>query len=242
MPRPTISVIVPVYNGERHLAEAVVSIRAQKYQPLEVIVVDDGSTDGTADLARNLGPGIRCLHQPNAGPAAARNQGLGASTGDWITFLDADDLWPPGRLDRQQAFLDTHPDIDVVQGLCQPFRTSGPETGGDLGVCWSPKPDSALFRRGVFDRVGGFDPNLRVGEDLDWFYRARERGVRIAVQREVAVLYRLRGDSLTGGGSPDTVSAAALAAARASLRRRRPAGGGRVAPLTPVRLEREDRA
>ena len=95
-----ISCIVPVYNGERYLAETLQSILGQRVGPLEVIVVDDGSTDGTAGVARRFGSAIRVLHQTNAGPAAARNLGLSEARGDFVAFLDADDLWKPDKLAR----------------------------------------------------------------------------------------------------------------------------------------------
>ena len=93
-----ISCIVPVFNGERYLAEALDSILAQTWRPLEVIVVDDGSTDGTAHIAAGYGAEVSYIHQANAGPAAARNRGLDAARGEFIAFLDADDLWHKDKL------------------------------------------------------------------------------------------------------------------------------------------------
>ncbi|MBI4573499.1 MAG: glycosyltransferase family 2 protein, partial [candidate division NC10 bacterium] len=110
MTGPLVSVILPVYNGERFLAAAIASILAQDYQPIEVIVVDDGSTDGTAAIARSF-QGVRYLYQPNQGPAFARNAGIAVARGAFIAFLDADDLMVPTRLSVQAGYLLAHPEI-----------------------------------------------------------------------------------------------------------------------------------
>jgi len=231
----SVSVIIPVYNGESTLIEAVESVRSQASDSLEIIVVDDGSTDRTDAVIRTLGPKVRSFRQANAGPAAARNRGLTEARGDRIAFLDADDLWAPGKLARQLDFLERHPEVDVVQGMSHPFRDEwrdGLRLRRWLARVWSPKPDSALFRAGVFARVGPFAGDMTIGEDLDWFFRARELGVRIAVLPEVAVYYRRHEGNLTR--DPQTVTQASLTALRTSLRRRRgPAGSG---PLAPVRV------
>jgi glycosyltransferase involved in cell wall biosynthesis len=103
MTAPLISCVVPVFNGERYLGEALDSILAQTYRPLELLVVDDGSTDGTAALVTRYRDQIRPLFQPNAGQAAARNLGLSVARGEFVAFLDADDLWHPEKLARQMA-------------------------------------------------------------------------------------------------------------------------------------------
>ena len=102
---PLVSVIVPVYNGAQHLREAVRSIERQDYQPLEIIVVDDGSTDETPRVIASLGDRVRALRQDNAGPAAARNYGITASHGQLLAFCDADDTWPDGKLHLQVGRL-----------------------------------------------------------------------------------------------------------------------------------------
>src|SRR5262249_2428536 len=106
-----ISCIVPVFNGERYLREALDSILAQTYQPLELIVLDDGSTDGTAALVAGYGERIRYLWQANAGEAGARNRGLSIAQGEFVAFLDADDLWHPEKLRRQLARLHDRPEL-----------------------------------------------------------------------------------------------------------------------------------
>lgn len=102
---PTVSVIIPVYNGERFLAEAIRSALDQTLSPAEIIVIDDGSTDASAEVARGFGPPVRVLAQANLGPAAARNLGVAHAAGDLLAFLDADDLWMPEKLAYQVQFL-----------------------------------------------------------------------------------------------------------------------------------------
>lgn len=199
---PSISVIIPVYNGERYLAEAVASIRAQKYAPLEIIIVDDGSTDGTATLTRSLGADIRYFYQANAGPAAARNLGIGAAGGDLIAFLDSDDLWPPGKLALQVDCLQQNRQLEVVLGRVQCFGMLE-EVEKRLNFL---EPDhkiisvnlgSGVFRKTAFERVGFFDESLRYNEDSDWFLCAREQGIAMLILKEVTLLFRIHPDSMT---------------------------------------------
>jgi len=198
--KPFISVIIPVYNGERYLAEAVASIRSQNYEPLEIIIVDDGSTDGTATLVQSLGNDIRYFYQPNAGPSAARNRGIGAANSDLISFLDSDDLWPPGKLALQVDCLQQNPQIEVVLGRVQCFGRLE-EVEEQLNFL---EPDhkmisvnlgSGVFRKSTFEQVGLFDESLRHFEDHDWFLLAREQGVEMLILKEVTLLYRIHPDS-----------------------------------------------
>ncbi len=105
MKGPLVSVIVPCYNAARFLPEALATIRAQRYEPLEILVVDDGSTDNTPDVVSGFGSEVRYLRKPNGGPASARNLGLREARGEWIAFLDADDQWPEGKLELQAGRL-----------------------------------------------------------------------------------------------------------------------------------------
>lgn len=117
--KPFVSVIVPVYNGTRFLSEAVESILHQKYNLLEIIIVDDGSTDDKAKVAMSMGEGIRYIYQRNGGPASARNTGLRVARGEIIGFLDADDLWPANKLDIQLTRLIETPELDIVMDCTQ---------------------------------------------------------------------------------------------------------------------------
>ena len=221
--RTLISVIIPVYNGAAFLAEALASVRAQAYAPLEIIVIDDGSTDQTAQIVQMLGDDIRYAYQPNQGPAAARNHGLALAQGEWIAFLDADDLWPVDKLVHQVACLAIDEQVQVVWGNTQicPYQA-------DAGPAPTPTPNRApllgslLCRRGVFQQVGLFEPTLRLGEDIDWLRRLTVAGIVVQPSPHVALLYRLRPGSLTYGRSPQELGWFAIA--RQALQRQRAVG------------------
>lgn len=194
-----VSVIMPVYNGAAFLAEAVASIAAQAYQPLELIVVDDGSTDETAAVVQTLGGVIHYHYQPNQGPAAARNAGLALAQGELIAFLDVDDLWPVDKLAQQMACLQANPATQVVWGqtLLRPYQQADETAFPPLPPNWLPVLGSLLCRKAVFAQVGGFDPTMRFGEDVDWFIRLREQQVVIARLSALGLLYRVRPGSMT---------------------------------------------
>lgn len=195
-----ISVIIPVYNGAEFLPDAVASVRAQAYAALEIIVVDDGSTDHTAQVVQTLGDGIRYIYQPNQGPAAARNAGLAAAQGELIAFLDADDLWPADKLAQQLPALAAAPDTVLVWGHTQicPYKTTI-NTIPAVAPNWMPLLGSILSRKEVFQQVGLFEPSLRYGEDVDWFIRLREQQLVIQKLPVITLFYRLRPDSMTYG-------------------------------------------
>jgi glycosyltransferase involved in cell wall biosynthesis len=194
MPDPLISVIVPVYNGEACLAEALSSILRQAYAPLELIVVDDGSTDGTAQVTPRF-PAARTVFQPNAGVAAARNYGLRLARGEVIAFLDADDVWSDDKLPAQGALLAAQPEADLVLGQLQ-MVSEAPYVDGRLRPAALTAPwqgyylGAALIRRAAFDRAGLFDETLGQCEDLDWFLRTRELGVPWVTHSAVTLYYR----------------------------------------------------
>jgi glycosyltransferase involved in cell wall biosynthesis len=189
-----ISCVVPVFNGERYLRETLDSILGQTYAPLEVIVADDGSSDGTRAVVEAYGERVRYLHQPNGGHAAARNLGLSAARGGSVAFLDADDLWHPEKLERQMARFRQRPELDACVTFVQEFRSPelGPEdSSSDTEPVPGYRSVTLLARRGLFDAVGRFDPALRHGNDTDWFLRATDRGAVIELIPDVLVYRRL---------------------------------------------------
>lgn len=221
---PRVSVILPVYNGEDFLAEALGSLPNRQDVLLEIIVIDDGSTDGTARIVDAWGPCCIYRKQPNAGPAAARNAGLRLANAPVVGFIDADDLWPAEKLETQLRYLDSHPEVDVVVGTVQWLRrvtgsddfapVGRPISGAQLGC--------GLFRRAVFDRVGLFDSSLRYSEDIDWLMRAREQGVTFAALPQVGLCYRHHESSMTYGKSTSSLNL--LQVFKRSLDRRRGTG------------------
>lgn len=227
-PLPMVSVVIPVFNGGRRLPEAVDSVERQGYTPIEIIVVDDGSTDETPAVISALGSRVRALRQPNTGPAAARNRGLSIAHGELFAFIDCDDLWPDGRLHRQVERLVADPELDVVLGRTRIVSEAGtlrPELRWEdpeerTIVC--AHVGCAVYRRRAFDTAGWFDESLRFSEDHDWFLRARETGLRLVILDEVTLVYRLHGENMTRGKSlTDMLLVRAL---KMSLDRRRASG------------------
>jgi glycosyltransferase involved in cell wall biosynthesis len=199
MSEPLVSVIVAAYNGERFLHETLESVFAQDYEPFEVVFVDDGSTDGTGEIAQSFP--VRYLRQENKGLPAARNAGLAVASGELVAFLDDDDVLPPTKLSLQATYLREHPDVGCVlgrqewlfDGVGQPSLPRDPIFGEVGGI----QLVTAMIRRHVLDELGGFDPSYRYAEDRDLFIRMREHGVEIAVLPDVVLHKRLHGSNMT---------------------------------------------
>lgn len=221
-----VSCVIPVFNGERFLGEALESVFAQTYRPLEVVVVDDGSSDGTARILAGFGSRIELINQANAGPAAARNRGVEAARGDWIAFLDADDLWLHDKLDRQMACLAAHPGADVclcrVQNFWEPqlaaeaARLRGTVHARPYRASWP----GLLARRDVFDRIGALDPGLTHRDFGDWLQRARVRGIETANCDDVLVRRRIHEGNISRRRGADEAAELLDLAERALARRR----------------------
>jgi glycosyltransferase involved in cell wall biosynthesis len=193
-----ISCIVPVYNGERYLPKALDSILAQTYRPIEIIVTDDGSIDRTPEIARTYHRQLIYLRQDNSGPAAARNLGLSAASGDFVAFLDADDLWHPRKLERQMARFELRPELDFCVAYAQNFwdsELSKEKARFQDHRIAKPLPaysaTTLMARRSAFDRVGLFDRNLAHGDATEWFLRAAECGAVSEILPDVLLYRRL---------------------------------------------------
>ena len=214
---PLVSAVVPTYNRAHLIPDAIRSVLEQDYRPLEVIVVDDGSTDSTRSvLAREFGERIRYICQENAGPAAARNTGIRASHGEYIAFLDSDDLWLPGKLTAQVDALSRHPECALVYGKAIEGTEDGRPTGrvyrnsdrgrtGDnfeLVLRWAPIATPAVVvRRSALDQVGLFDETLRVTEDTDLFLRLTMQCPAAYIGRAVAAIRAHEGQTTGDAGS-----------------------------------------
>jgi len=198
-----VSVIIPVCNGETYFAEGLESVLRQNYEQLEIIIVDDGSTDGTAKIAADFGNNVRYAYQLNSGPAAARNTGLRLASGEFIAFLDVDDLWSHNILSLQTDFLIVHPAVEIVQGLIQDLHltvSTSDNTSSFTAVSepyFSVSLGSAMYRRQVFDKVGLFDEKLRYNEDTDWFIRAWDNNISKVQLAKVAYYYRKHESNMT---------------------------------------------
>ena len=198
MKPPLISCIVPVFNGERYLAEALNSILAQTYGSLEIIVADDGSTDGTAALVASYGDRVRYVWQPNAGPAAARNLGLTVVQGDVVAFLDQDDLWHLKKLERQMAEFVIRPELDSCVTHVQVFWDSELREAAlrfrDHRLTRALPgylTGTLLARRSLFETVGLFDTALQYGDAMDWFLRAADQGAAMHLLPDVLMYHRI---------------------------------------------------
>lgn len=198
MKTPGVTVVIPAFNAAHAVSEAIGSVREQGIA-LQLVVVDDGSTDDTPAVVTALGD-VTYIRQENRGPAAARNRGIAAAAAPLIAFLDADDVWTPGRLRLLTALLDESPAAGMALGTTA-FETL------DAGGRWVafdaprliPHLGAALVRREVFEKHGRFDESLRASEDVDWFLRVRDGSVPIAVTREVVQVHRRHGGNMTRG-------------------------------------------
>lgn len=217
-PEPgVVSCIVPVFQGERFVAEAVRSILGQSWTALDVIVVDDGSTDGTAEVLAGFGDRLRVLRQENRGPAAARNRGLEESRGEFVAFLDADDVWVDDKLEAQLARFEADPSLELCSGHIRSFWI--PELDEERRRFEDHpyhreramlSPCTILARRALFERVGGFDIDLRHGEDTEWFIRAMKSGVVPETIPRLVVHRRHHFHNLTRTVRPSTEGMLAL--------------------------------
>ncbi len=201
---PSISCIVPVFNGERYLSEALDSIFAQVYRPLEVIVVNDGSTDGTARVLAGYKHRLLYLEQADKGPAASRNLGVSTARGEFVAFLDQDDLWHPQKLARQIARFEARPELDLCIAHVQMFWV--PELQGEAArltnqprgnVVAGYTTGTLLTRRIFFEAAGGFDTTLWFGDATDWFLRLADGKAVMELLPDVLLYHRMHRANLT---------------------------------------------
>jgi glycosyltransferase involved in cell wall biosynthesis len=189
----TVSVVIPTFNAAGHIAEAIESALAQGPSVMEVIVADDGSADRTREIAGAYP--VRLLPLAHAGVSVTRNTGAAVATGEWIAFLDADDIWLPGKTAAQLAAAEADPGVGLF--LCEhvfQFDVPIPEwfTGQREGGAFPLFQPSAWFvRKSEFERVGGFEPGRALSEDMNWLMRAWQAGVRHHVVPEVFVIRRI---------------------------------------------------
>ncbi len=189
--------IVPIHNGERYLRETLESILAQSYRPIEIIALDDGSTDSSASIARACGPEVKYVYQIQAGHPGARNHGIRVSAGEYLAFLDHDDLWAPHKLEMQLQCLGHDPACDLVFGHIRNFFS--PDLTDDdrsrLSVPLDPLPGllqgAMLARRESFLRVGLFCEDRGTGDFLDWYGRAMALRLKTRMLPETLVYRRI---------------------------------------------------
>ena len=235
MPDPPISTVIAAFNAARFLPEAINSALAQDYGTHEVIVVDDGSTDETPQLASRY-PSLKWIrHEANRGVAAARNTALDAVEGEYVAILDSDDQMVPGRLRRQVDRLLGDPTLGCVLGQQEILVEPGaklPDWARDMPkLNWREDgPDapfycasSGLYSRSALDQIGPYDEELRIGEDVDLIFRLSEAGYAIGTIEEPAIVRRVHGNNLTG--ADDSVLRALPAVLSRRIARKRAAAG-----------------
>jgi glycosyltransferase involved in cell wall biosynthesis len=223
-----VSAIIPVFNCERYVAAALSSVLRQTVLPDEIIVVDDGSTDATPKTLAQFGSQITVIRQTNCGGAAATNRGVEAATGRFLCFLDADDVWMPGKTARQLEWLAKYPDTEAVFGHVQQFigEDLAPRPAQRLACPEAPQPGiskiTMMIHRQAFDRIGLFDPALQSVDFLEWYTRAIERHLCADTIPDVVAMRRLHATN-TGIRKRDSQRFENLDALKRSLDRRRAA-------------------
>jgi glycosyltransferase involved in cell wall biosynthesis len=196
-----VSVIIPVFNGAQYLGDAIDSVLAQTYRPIEVIVVNDGSTDASGSIAERYGPPIRCCHQVHVGIGAARNRGAEEGLGEFLAFLDADDLWVEGKLKSQIAAFSADPSLDMVFGCVRQFHSPELSDAQKRPIIYGRDSapgyiaGSMTISAAAFQRVK-FTTDWRVGEFVDWYLRAAEAGLKSKMLSDVVLLRRVHTDNM----------------------------------------------
>jgi len=222
---PLVSVIIPAYNAECYIDEALRSILVQSYQHIEIIVVNDGSTDNTSQRVAAFGNRVSYYQQPNSGgyPGIPRNTGIKHCAGTYVCFLDADDIMLPDKVQQQINFLDSHPDVGLVFTDYRNFTTEGPAQLSHFQTCprlqvklgnrpWLVLPgkeakahlihenlglpSTLMIRREVLNTVGGFTSEFQIGEDFHFYYQAAHRWP-IAVINRIGTMRRLHDGNIT---------------------------------------------
>jgi len=201
-PKPLVSCIIPVYNGERFISESIASVLAQSYADLELIVADDGSTDGSANIVKSFEHrGVRLIRQANGGAASARNLGIGAACGDFIALLDADDRWAPDKIERQLAAFGCDPELGVctthMQNFWQPEYAHEAEVNPQLAKPQPGVASSIVIRKAVVDQVGLFDTSIRHRDIQEWIMRAKHAGWTLKMMPDVLVERRIHGANMS---------------------------------------------
>lgn len=192
----SVSVVIPVYNNEKYIGEAVGSALSQSCAPLEIIVVDDGSTDGSAEAAAKAFPGVRRVTLPHSGVSRARNEGARAARGEYIAFLDADDLWEKDKLEKQLEAMRNNPEARIV--LCRLRDFVSPDLSPEKRASYMLKGEKTgyhagcmLIRKSDFLETGGFPEDRAIFESVEWFIKVREKGFTTIVLEELLMHRRI---------------------------------------------------
>lgn len=198
---PSVTVIIPVYNCRYYLAEAIESILAQTIKPAEIIIIDDGSTDGSADVAKQFSSNVQYHYQSNAGTGAARNKGIKLARGDFFSFLDADDYWAENKLAVQLAAFRDYPSIEAVFGHVQQFYSPELDASEKNKIHCPDElmpgylPCTMMIKKEAFFRFGLFETKWKVGQDISWIMRAQELGLQMLMLPDLVYSRRLHNNN-----------------------------------------------
>jgi glycosyltransferase involved in cell wall biosynthesis len=223
-----VSVVIPVFDCEKYLAAAIESVLAQTYRSIEVIVVNDGSSDRVGEIAAHFGAPVRYTAQSHQGAGSARNTGSRMARGSFLSFLDADDLWVADKLTRQLAVFDSDSNIDMVFGHIEQFHS--PEVSeelkstmaGDGKILTGCSATTLLIKRDSFFHAGLFADHWHLGEFIDWYAKAIDKGLRSHTLSAVLTRRRLHGANMTIRQRPAMIDYVRIL--KASMDRRRKNG------------------
>jgi glycosyltransferase involved in cell wall biosynthesis len=197
-----VSVIIPVYNCERYLAEAIESVLAQTYRPIEIIVVDDGSTDGSAEVVKAFGSSVHYCYQANSGIGGARNKGINLARGNFLAFLDADDLWVEDKLMQQMAVFQGKQGLDFIFGHVQQFISPELDEKHKSNIhCPAKKmpgyiAGAMVIKKEALIHAGAFETHWQIGEFVHWYIKAKEQGMKSFMLPEIVLKRRLHTDNM----------------------------------------------
>lgn len=194
--------IIPVFNGERYLEQAIQSVVKQSYPPLEIIVIDDGSEDGSARIAKRHEPLLRYSYQKHMGLSAAKNRGIELAKGQYFAWLDSDDVWEVDKLDLQMKAFENHPDVEIVFGHMQHFFSPELDEESRKKIRLKTEsmpgysPCALLVKREAFFKVGLFELKWELGQDIHWFLRAREKGLKTLMLPDLVFRRRIHANNI----------------------------------------------
>jgi glycosyltransferase involved in cell wall biosynthesis len=197
-----VSVIIPVRNSERYLAQALDSVIAQTYPHFEIIIVDAHSTDTTSTIAQSY-PRVRFIQQANQGLADAWNTGIDSARGDWICFLDSDDRWPPDKIKLQMDYLCNNPGLECVIAHVRFFLQANEKMPSSFNPTLLERehvaymPGALMSRRTVFERIGKFGTEWQIAPDIDWFAKLKDAHVPLGILTNVLLFKRVHENNLS---------------------------------------------
>lgn len=220
MEQPLLSIIIPAYNAEKFIGATIESLFRQDYSPMEIIVVNDGSTDNTLSALEKFGDKITVITQENKRQSGARNNGLRHAKGELVGMIDADDVWPDNHASLLAPYLSNDSEYGMVRGMTQFFReVNGVVENIDEPTFFEPVTGACLYKMSAIKKVGFFDETMLYGEDMDWELRRQECGIKEKKVKELALFYRRHENNETN--SSESIKIGQMSAIKRKLERAR---------------------